>query len=75
MRTLVAALGLLVAAVIGASQSWSAASFPIPGPSATDRALAEKVQNQSCRAWRRQCARQFGWRGKRYRRCVAWHGC
>lgn len=75
MHRLVVAWALSVAGLIGASQPSSAVFFSVPGPTTTERALVTEVQYQGCRAWRRQCARRWGWRGQRYRRCVAWHGC
>jgi hypothetical protein len=71
------AAGLIALGTLAAPQTSVAATFsPVPGVSARDTSFVETVQWRGrCRAWRRECARRWGWGGWRYRRCLARHAC
>lgn len=70
--------GLMVMAVALAPAGASAASAPqsvLPGATATDGTLVEKVHWRRCRAWRHECAARWGWRTPMFFRCMGRHGC
>lgn len=75
--------------MIAALTSFAASAGTFEPQASTQTSLVEKAQwgdpyydrgyhygyRRSCRFWRRECARRWGWGGREYRRCLRRHGC
>jgi hypothetical protein len=53
-----------------------AASLSAPSRAVIGETLAQMVRSDRCRAWHRDCALRWGWKGSPgFHRCLARHNC
>ena len=76
MRMLLAATALSLTAVATLAPLAANAAPAMPYSEKPGASLVQKVQGwRYCRIQRRECAERWGWGTRRFRWCVARHGC